>query len=56
MTVISAQPPQLSNSEVQEIIQSIYGFEVSVSALDSERDQNFKIKKQDGKNFVLKIS
>jgi len=56
MKVISAQPPQLSNFEVQEIIQSIYGFEVSVSALNSERDQNFIIKKQDGKNFVLKIS
>ena len=56
MIVISAKPPQLSNSEVQEVIQSIYGFKVSVSVLKSERDQNFLIKRQDGEKFVFKIS
>ena len=52
MTVITTQPPQFSHSKVQEIIQSIYGFEVSVSTLDSERDQNFLLKGKNGDSFV----
>jgi len=56
MTVISTQPPQLSDSEVQEIIQNIYGIEASVLTLDSERDQNFHLKGDDGNEYVLKIS
>ena len=56
MTVISTQPPQLSDSEVQEIIQNIYGIEASVLPLDSERDQNFHLKGDDGNEYVLKIS
>ena len=56
MTVITEQPPQLSHSKVQKLIQSLYGFEVSVSALDSERDQNFKLKSNYGNDYVLKIS
>jgi len=56
MTVISTQPPQLSYSEVQEIINNIYGIEASVLTLDSERDQNFHLKGDDGNEYVLKIS
>jgi len=56
MTVISTQPPQLSDSEVQEIIKNIYGIEASVLTLDSERDQNFHLKGDDGNEYVLKIS
>ena len=56
MTVITTQPPQFSHSKVQDIIQSIYGFEVSVSTLDSERDQNFLLKGKNGDSFVFKIS
>ena len=56
MTVITEQPPQLSHFKVQKLIQSLYGFEVSVSALDSERDQNFKLKSNVGNDYVLKIS
>ena len=56
MTVISTQPPQLSVSEVQEIIQNIYGIGASVLTLDSERDQNFHLKGDDGNEYVLKIS
>lgn len=56
MTVITAQPPQLSHSNVKELIQSHYGLEVSVTALDSERDQNFHLKSNDGYEYVLKIS
>ena len=56
MTVISTQPPQLTDSEVQEIIQNIYGIEASVLTLDSERDQNFHLKGDDGNEYILKIS
>ena len=56
MTVISTQPPQLSDSEVQEIIQNIYGIKASVLTLNSERDQNFYLKGDDGNEYVLKIS
>ena len=56
MTVISTQPPQLSDSEVQEIIQNIYGIKAAVLTLDSERDQNFHLKGDDGNEYVLKIS
>ena len=56
MTVISTQPPQLSDSEVQEIIQNVYAIEASVITLDSERDQNFHLKGVDGNEYVLKIS
>ena len=51
MTVITEQPPQLSHFKVQKLIQSLYGFEVSVSALDSERDQNFHLKSNDGNDY-----
>ena len=56
MSVITEKPPQFNHSKVQKLIQSLYGFEVSVSALDSERDQNFKLKSNDGNDYVLKIS
>jgi len=56
MRVISTQPPQLSDSEVQDIIQNIYGIGASVLTLDSERDQNFHLKGDDGNEYVLKIS
>ncbi len=56
MTVISTQPPQFSNIEVQEIIQNIYGINASASKLDSERDQNFHLQGDDDKEYILKIS
>ena len=56
MTVISTQPPQFINIEVQKIVQNIYGINASISTLDSERDQNFHLKGDDGKEYVLKIS
>jgi len=56
MTVISTQPPQISNIVAQEIIQNIYGINASVSKLNSERDQNFHLKGYNGKEYILKIS
>ena len=56
MKVISTKPPQLGHSEVQKIIQNIYNIDASVLTLNSERDQNFKLKSNDGNDYVLKIS
>ena len=56
MKVISTKPPQLGHSKVQEIIQNIYNIDASVLALNSERDQNFHLKGDDGNEYVLKIS
>ena len=56
MSVISVPPSRFSPSEAQQIAKTLYGFEVSVKVLDSERDQNFYLKREDGKEFVLKIS
>ena len=56
MSVISFPPSRFKPSEVCQIVKTLYGFEVSVKALDSERDQNFYLKCEDGKEFVLKIS
>ena len=56
MSVISSPPSRFSPSEAHQIAKTLYGFEVSVKVLDSERDQNFYLKREDGKEFVLKIS
>ena len=56
MSVISSTPSRFSPSDVNQIAKTLYGFEVSVKVLDSERDQNFYLKREDGKEFVLKIS
>ena len=56
MSVISFPPSRFSPSEAHQIAKTLYGFEVSVKVLDSERDQNFYLKREDGKEFVLKIS
>ena len=56
MSVISVPPSRFSPSEAQQIAKTLYGFEVSVKVLDSERDQNFYLKREDGREFVLKIS
>ena len=56
MSVISAHPPKFSNKMVEKIALEIYGFEVSASKLESERDQNYKIICKDGKNYIFKIS
>ena len=56
MSVISSPPSRFSASEAQQLAKTLYGFEVSVKVLDSERDQNFYLNREDGKEFVLKIS
>jgi hydroxylysine kinase len=40
----------------QELAATHYGLPVSAHRLDSERDQNFRLRAQDGREYVLKIA
>ncbi len=48
--------PNLSISEVSEIAEDVFGIFGSINELQSERDQNFHIIGEEGKEFVLKIA
>jgi hydroxylysine kinase len=54
--VIESESPQLDDSEVLQLVQEHYGFEVRLAALLGERDQNFRMRCDDGRQFVLKIA
>ena len=54
--VIEAELPQLVDSEVRQLVQEHYGLEVQLKALLGERDQNFRLQCDDGRQFVLKIA
>jgi len=45
-----------SEKDVKRLAEELYGIQVSVKPLDSERDQNFLISDQKGNRFVFKIS
>ncbi len=54
--VIEVEPPQLDDDEVRSLVQEHYGLEVQLKALLGERDQNFRLQCDDGRQFVLKIA
>jgi len=54
--VIEAEPPQLDDDEVRPLVKEHYGLEVQLKALLGERDQNFHLQCDDGRQFVLKIA
>ncbi len=54
--VIECDVPQLDDGEVLEIVRQHYGLEVELKSLISERDQNFRLRCKDGRQFVLKIA
>src|SRR5918999_4057545 len=53
---LATQPPAFSLEEARAMAERIFGLHASVSALDSERDQNVRLDAADGGSFVLKIS
>lgn len=53
---LATPPPAFSLEDARRIAQSIFGLDVSVSPLDSERDQNVRLDTPAGSSFVLKIS
>ncbi|MFX1520158.1 MAG: aminotransferase class III-fold pyridoxal phosphate-dependent enzyme [Promethearchaeota archaeon] len=48
--------PNLSDKEAMRLIDELYGITGSVQELPSERDQNFYVKTENGKEYVLKIA
>ncbi len=54
--VIEVELPQLDDDEVRPLVQKHYGLEVQLKALLGERDQNFRLQCDDGRQFVLKIA
>ena len=53
---LETAPPSLSLQEVERISKRVFGRGGRVEALDSERDQNFRLRSTDGESFLLKIS
>jgi 4-aminobutyrate aminotransferase-like enzyme/Ser/Thr protein kinase RdoA (MazF antagonist) len=54
--VLEAKAPDFSLAEAEEIAKRSFGVSGSASALVSERDQNFRLRCDDGRDYVLKIS
>ena len=50
------QRPQLTQDEARQLARRLYGITGTVTALPSERDQNFRLRTNIGTTFVLKIS
>jgi len=56
LDVIAAAPPSFSLQQAVDIARDHYDLNVTAKELLSERDQNFLLKQDDGKRFVLKIA
>jgi Ser/Thr protein kinase RdoA (MazF antagonist) len=48
--------PQFAEQDAVSIVKDLYGIQVTVNLLPSERDQNFRITVETGDRFVLKIA
>lgn len=53
---LKTAPPAASLEQAEEIARYYYGLEGKVSRLTSERDQNFYLQTNDGREFVLKLA
>lgn len=56
LAVIATETPQFSDADAIRAVRAHYGLDVSVKALVSERDQNFKLRDSSGRHYVLKIA
>jgi Ser/Thr protein kinase RdoA (MazF antagonist) len=56
VTSIISQPPNLTCEQACKVTQDEYGLVVTAEALPSDRDQNFRLRAEDGRSFVLKIA
>jgi len=54
--ILGTQPPFFSTEEALELARDLYGLDGTISQLDSERDQNFRIDTPSGDQFVIKIA
>ena len=56
LAVIAQEAPYIPDEEAIALVKDRYGLDVSVRSLVSERDQNFRMRAEDGQQFVLKIA
>lgn len=56
MSVLHILPPTFTPGRVAAIVKELYGLTGALSPLDSERDQNFRLKASDGSEWVVKIA
>jgi len=55
-TVLEAQAPAFSRQQAEAIALQAFGIEASAHPLESERDQNFRLRANNGSEWVLKIA
>jgi 4-aminobutyrate aminotransferase-like enzyme/Ser/Thr protein kinase RdoA (MazF antagonist) len=55
-SVLEAKAPAFSTEQAVDIAQRAFGIQASVHPLSSERDQNFRLRAKDGREWVLKIA
>ena len=56
LSIFNTPAPNISISAAQTIVMDAYGLDLSATALTSERDQNYLLKKKAEPKYVLKIS
>ncbi len=54
--LLETPAPSFSDGEVNEIAKKYFGLTGALSPLDSERDQNFRLKTKTGAQYVIKIA
>lgn len=55
-TVLNSSAPEISDDMARDITARFFGIAGTVSRLTSERDRNFRIGADDGRDYVLKIA
>ena len=55
-SVLEAKAPAFSTEQAVDIAQQAFDIQASVYRLSSERDQNFRLRAEDGREWVLKIA
>ncbi len=53
---LESDPPRFTSSAAEKIALRSFGIEAQAESLDSERDQNFRLRTADGTQYVLKIA
>jgi Ser/Thr protein kinase RdoA (MazF antagonist) len=54
--VLETKAPAFSASDAERIAGDVFGIHAAARPLDSERDQNFHLRAEDGREFVFKIA
>jgi 4-aminobutyrate aminotransferase-like enzyme/Ser/Thr protein kinase RdoA (MazF antagonist) len=55
-SVLEARAPEFSSEEAEAFARRAFNIQASALPLDSERDQNFRLRADDGNEWVLKIA